>query len=973
MSTQVPRLFGTLVLGFSFALHGAVARSQEPEIERPAPPAADGFESDTNGDGVPDGWYNARDAAYESRGGKVGPHFIRFECQERGRPARLSRAFGIDGRKTEAIVIGLWIRLHNVQYGERSGEEPSLLIDFLGDSLRNLSRGVMGQWTHNLGESWTRVVKRIPVPPGTRDAIMSVGLLGARGRLDIDGLSIDLVPVGGTTSTNLVVNGDFELGDPGPAYWIVENDAYRVFPGHASAAAVELGKVNSRVLTGLALPVGALGTLRISLHARAQGLRGSGGATAAYFFLDSLGKPIAGTETGVYAFEWSGSFDWRKETTETRIPPQAKRAVIQFEKIDSLGRIQIDDVSITVAPNPEMGAWLPFHASDETDGWMTVAPSPGITAKSALDVSFLVSAPAGERGFVVARDGRLAFEKGGRPQFHGVSLIAPTAFQEPQRAFDLADRLVRSGVNLVRLGDLDTPLGPDRSLFDDSRDDTKELDPVALERLDHLIATLKARGIYVALELQSCRRFRDQDGVALAGDLPAGGGPAALFSPELTKRSLESARQLLGHKNPETGLALKDDPALAWITLLGEVSLFDLIDRPDDALPGPYAQELRVLGQKSSNTIGTGRRFWQVVEMAHYKTMGGALRNDGVRVPIAGCSHWRREPEFSAGLAAPPLDLVDDRLFWLPSIFAAAEMKSQLWGTDGSLSAGAARKRHPGVAYAVGQWCPQTRGAWALPYEAADVLLAAHTALHEDWEALVRRGVFLYPQNWGEGPAGTVGGEDIFQVAEVANASPQVYALWPHAASLLLRRPAGRSRDERDREREHAARTATVPWRRTRTTASAGWDPARGRVVLETPYTQGIAGWFGGEPVALSSIDIASDSPFAVVVVSSVGPEPISTAKRLLVTVVGRVEPTGFRWVDSFQRDVADPGRPPLLQEPIFARVTWRRRGKIGGYVLGPSGDRLGSAKIESRDGGSGATLVIDGKVPAFHWELTEE
>ncbi|MBV8487580.1 MAG: hypothetical protein JO161_04825, partial [Planctomycetaceae bacterium] len=292
MSTQVHRLFGMMVLGLSLALHGARARSQEPEIERPAPPAADDFESDTNGDSIPDGWYNARDAVYESRGGKVGARFIRFECRDRSRPARLSRAFGIDGRKTEAMVIGLWVRLLGVQYGERTGEEPSLLIDFLGESLRHLSRGVMGPWTHTVGESWTHVVKRIPVPPGTRDAIMSVGLLGARGRLDIDGLSIDLVPVGGTTSTNLVVNGDFELGDPGPAYWIVENDATRVFPGHASTAALELDKVNSRALTGLALPVGSLGTLRISLYARAQGLRGSGGASAAYFFLDDLGRPI---------------------------------------------------------------------------------------------------------------------------------------------------------------------------------------------------------------------------------------------------------------------------------------------------------------------------------------------------------------------------------------------------------------------------------------------------------------------------------------------------------------------------------------------------------------------------------------------------------------------------------------------------------------------------------------------------------
>ena len=63
-----------------------LGKAQETEIERPPPPASDDLEKDANHDGVPDGWYNARDAVYESRGGKVGPHFIRFECQERAGP-----------------------------------------------------------------------------------------------------------------------------------------------------------------------------------------------------------------------------------------------------------------------------------------------------------------------------------------------------------------------------------------------------------------------------------------------------------------------------------------------------------------------------------------------------------------------------------------------------------------------------------------------------------------------------------------------------------------------------------------------------------------------------------------------------------------------------------------------------------------------------------------------------------------------
>ncbi len=126
------------------AVLASPALAQEPEIERPGPPAVDDLELDANKDGIPDGWYNARDAIREAKGGIVGPHYVRFACTQRGRPARLSRAFGVDGRKTEAIILGLWIKLDNIQYGERAGEEPSMLIDFLGDSLRHLSRGTFG-------------------------------------------------------------------------------------------------------------------------------------------------------------------------------------------------------------------------------------------------------------------------------------------------------------------------------------------------------------------------------------------------------------------------------------------------------------------------------------------------------------------------------------------------------------------------------------------------------------------------------------------------------------------------------------------------------------------------------------------------------------------------------------------------------------------------------------------------------------
>ena len=129
------------------------------------------------------------------------------------------------------------------------------MCDFLGDELRMLSHAPHGPLdaTGRRQRLGARVVKRMAVPPGTNDAIMTVGLLGATGTLDIDGLTIELVPVGGAGDTNLIVNGDFELGDPfprllGPG----EGRPPRLPREWLGRRALELGHARSQAMAGVA-------------------------------------------------------------------------------------------------------------------------------------------------------------------------------------------------------------------------------------------------------------------------------------------------------------------------------------------------------------------------------------------------------------------------------------------------------------------------------------------------------------------------------------------------------------------------------------------------------------------------------------------------------------------------------------------------------------------------------------------------
>ena len=171
---------------------------------------------------------------------------------------------------------------------------------------------------------------------------------------------------------------------------------------------------------------------------------------------------------------------------------------------------------------------------------------------------------------MTVKDGHLDFQRqGAGAVFRRLPLAAGRVPSGRGTPTQLADRLARSGINLVRLGDLDTAYGPDRSLFDDSRDDTKELDPVALERLDHLIAELEETGNLRGDRARRASADSERMTGSRSGLLPSGGGPAAMFDPKIGQLALASAKALLGHRNPETELALKEDPALAWVTLAG--------------------------------------------------------------------------------------------------------------------------------------------------------------------------------------------------------------------------------------------------------------------------------------------------------------------------------------------------------------------------------------------------------------------
>ncbi|WP_448664035.1 hypothetical protein ACG3SL_04960 [Sphingomonas sp. CJ20] len=212
---------------------------------------------------------------------------------------------------------------------------------------------------------------------------------------------------------------------------------------------------------------------------------------------------------------------------------------------------------------------------------------------SEADARFLLDGPAGKYGFIQARDGHLYRGDGKRFRCWGVNLTGWTIGGEEipshKDAETYANALARLGVNCVRMHFLDRPNTPDqmrsegtgspvthgpRGLIRGDVDNSREISPERMERLDYWFAQLKKNGIYVNFNLNVGRVFKPGDNVP---DVEMIGNAKGFtyFGPELVALQKEYAKQLLGHTNAYTGLRYADDPAVMTVEVVNENSLFE--------------------------------------------------------------------------------------------------------------------------------------------------------------------------------------------------------------------------------------------------------------------------------------------------------------------------------------------------------------------------------------------------------------
>jgi hypothetical protein len=205
---------------------------------------------------------------------------------------------------------------------------------------------------------------------------------------------------------------------------------------------------------------------------------------------------------------------------------------------------------------------------------------------TALDMSFLLDAPAGKHGFVVVKGDKFFFEDGTEARFWGGNLFAEANFPTHKQARELAERIALTGANIIRMHHLDvvapwTDFIVRRNFWGgQSPESTRRFDKDMLDRFDYLVHCLRKQGIYIFLSHLSSRKVMPGDGLPNPADsledIYAGLKIEGEFDEFLIRLQQEYLQELLTHKNPYTGRPLAADPVLALTEIINEDSLLYL-------------------------------------------------------------------------------------------------------------------------------------------------------------------------------------------------------------------------------------------------------------------------------------------------------------------------------------------------------------------------------------------------------------
>ena len=182
------------------------------------------------------------------------------------------------------------------------------------------------------------------------------------------------------------------------------------------------------------------------------------------------------------------------------------------------------------------------------DNWLPLESiSNKITDGSALDVSSFLDKPAGKKGSIKVSEDKFVFENGEVAKLWGTNLVGKACFPEKEQAGMIANLMAKCGFNIVRMSDFEN------ILFDDN----DEISDDIMDKFTFFVAKLKEEGIYTYLSIIKGKTAAD------------------FYVDDKVERELNKIKKVLLSKNPYTKMSLAEDPAVAFVEGIDNISSFD--------------------------------------------------------------------------------------------------------------------------------------------------------------------------------------------------------------------------------------------------------------------------------------------------------------------------------------------------------------------------------------------------------------
>ncbi len=578
-------------------------------------------------------------------------------------------------------------------------------------------------------------------------------------------------------------------------------------------------------------------------------------------------------------------------------------------------------------------------------------PNDNIDIKtSPVDLSFLNAGekPAGKRGFVKASGEQLMFADNTPARFWGTNITSYALFQTSDDAIkQQAKRLSALGFNLVRLHHHDSPwVSPNIFGERDLTHDTQQLSAQSLKKIDWWIKCLKDEGIYVWLDMHVERALMPKDNIFAFDELPKNEqNNASLKGYAYVNITIQQAMKrfteaYMTHVNPFTGLAYKDEPAIAAVLITNENDVTQHFGNAllrDKGVPKHwklYKNQADVFASQHNLSQGLTWRSWEHgpsklflndLEQRFNVEMIQHLRDLGVKVPIATTSSWGGD-----GLSSLPA-LTSGDVIDVHSYGGAGQLEKNPLTSDGIIDWIAAGQV-TGKPLTVTEW---NNEPFPTPDRHSLPIYVAGTASHQGWDALMQ---YAYSQQSFDGDWVTADNWHAYN-------DPAMLATLP-AAALLYRRgdvseanttyvfaptpdtlfnkpvsPANsallRTAMEIGKLQIAMPQTPELAWLQPGiipSTAKVFHDPdqslldanasesttdtgelkrnwKQGIYTIDTPRTQAVTGWIGGESISLGNIKVQVKTANASVVVQSLDNAPVAQSKDLLISLGTRAIP----------------------------------------------------------------------------------